>query len=380
MTGTISTGCISSLNRGLVLCRRQEIAVPCQASWSTIRRRRSEGPMTETLALGWDLGGAHLKAVAATAEGQIAAAWQVPCTLWRGLEHLTYAIDQMRPRLGSLGRHGLTMTGELVDLFENRQAGVEQLAAVMAQALPDADLRIYAGAEGFCPIADASRHWSAVASANWHGSAAFAASCRDEGLFVDVGSTTTDLVPFRAGNVEYAGYSDAERLASDELVYTGVTRTPVMAIAERVPFAGVSQRVMAEHFATMADVHRLTGELPEDADQHATADGRGKSEGESAARLARMLGRDLGTAGMAAWRQLARHLAERQRGLLADAIDRILSRGLLPAEAPLIGAGVGRFLLPEIARRLYRPYRDFVDLVEGEAPLREWAARAAPAA
>ena len=354
--------------------------MPCQASWSTIPPPAIGGPMTETLAIGWDLGGAHLKAAAATAEGQIAAAWQVPCTLWRGLEHLTYAIDEIRPRLGSLGRHGLTMTGELVDLFENRQAGVEQLAAVMAQALPDADLRIYAGAEGFCPIADASRHWSAVASANWHGSAAFAASCRDEGLFVDVGSTTTDLVPFRAGNVEYAGYSDAERLASDELVYTGVTRTPVMAIAERVPFAGVSQRVMAEHFATIADVHRLTGELPEDADQHATADGRGKSEGESARRLARMLGRDADASDLSPWRQLAWHLSQRQGDMLWTAADRVLSRGVLTADAPIIGAGVGRFLARRLAERLRRPYVDFRELVDGEAQATEWAARCAPAA
>jgi probable H4MPT-linked C1 transfer pathway protein len=336
--------------------------------------------MTETLAVGWDLGGAHLKAAAATANGPIVAAWQVPCTLWRGLEHLTHAIDEIRPHLGASCRHGLTMTGELVDLFETRQAGVEQLAAVMARSLPDADLRIYAGAEGFCPIADASRRWSAVASANWHGSAVFAASCREQGLFVDVGSTTTDLVPFRAGCVEYAGYSDAERLASDELVYTGVTRTPIMAIAERVPFAGVSQRVMAEYFATIADVHRLTGELPDDADQHATADGRGKSEGESARRLARMLGRDADPSDLGPWRQLAWHLSQRQSDMLWTAADRTLSRGVLTADAPVVGAGVGRFLARRLAERLRRPYVDFRELIAGEAQATEWAARCAPAA
>jgi probable H4MPT-linked C1 transfer pathway protein len=123
--------------------------------------------MSETLAIGWDLGGAHLKAAEATADGRIAAAWQVPCTLWRGLEHLTRAIGEIHPQLGTRKRHALTMTGELVDLFEDRQAGVEQLAAAMARAFPDADLRVYAGADGFCPVADASQRWSAVASANW---------------------------------------------------------------------------------------------------------------------------------------------------------------------------------------------------------------------
>ena len=153
-----------------------------------------------------------------------------------------------------------------------------------------------------------------------------------------------------------------------------------LTLAGDVPFAGQRQRLMAEYFATAADVHRLTGELPEDADQHDTADGRGKSAEESAARLARMLGRDLASAELAAWRGLAHHLAECQRRLVQDAMDRVLSRGLLPAAAPVIGAGVGRFLLPEIARRLKRPYRDFADLMQGDLALREWAARAAPAA
>ena len=187
-----------------------------------------------------------------------------------------------------------------------------------ASSFSNADLRIYGGRDGFHAPSDAVRHWRAIASANWHASAAFAASRSKQGLFVDVGSTTSDLVAFRDGRVEFTGYSDEERLTSEELVYTGVTRTPVMAIADRVPFGGASQLVMAEHFATMADIHRLTGELPADADQQATADGRGKTPGDSARRLARMLGRDADPADLAPWRQLAWHLSERQSDKLHD--------------------------------------------------------------
>jgi len=196
--------------------------------------------MTEPMAVGWDLGGAHLKAVIADAGGHIAGARQVPCTLWRGMEHLTAAIDQIRPLLEGVSRHGLTMTGELVDLFESRADGVGQLAAVAANSFAGEELRLYAGPAGFQPSSEAMRNWRRIASANWHASAAFAASRMAQGLFVDVGSTTSDVVPFRDGKIEFAGYSDDERLANEELVYTGVTRTPVMAIADRVPFAGTS--------------------------------------------------------------------------------------------------------------------------------------------
>jgi len=336
--------------------------------------------MPERTFTGWDLGGAHLKVAQMDRSGRLTAAIQVPCTLWRGLEHLAAALAELGPRLAPSRHHGVTMTGELVDLFADRSEGVRQLIGAMVGYYAEADLHFYAGEAGFLSALEARDRTHDVASANWHATARFVAERCGSGLLIDVGSTTSDVVPFIAGRVKAAGYTDADRLVAEELVYTGATRTPVMALAETVPFAGERQRLVAEHFATMADVHRLTGELPDDADQHATADGRGRSATDSARRLARMLGRDLASAGMADWRRLARHLAERQRGLIRDAVDRVASRGLIGDGDPLIGAGIGRFLLPDLAARLGRPYRDFADLVTGEPASREWAARAAPAA
>ena len=329
---------------------------------------------------GWDLGGAHLK-VALAEEGQrIAEVVQLPCPLWLGMERLGEAIETARPRLGGARRHAVTMTGELVDLFQSRADGVARLIEAMVRAFPEDEIRVYAGHAGFLPAAEAAPRPDEVASANWHASAGFVAARQDQALFIDVGSTTTDLVPLRGGRVESLGYTDTERLVSEELVYGGVTRTPVMAIADHVPFAGARQGVMAEHFATMADVYRLTGALPEEADQLPAADGADKSLPASRRRLARMLGRDAESAAPADWRRLALYLAERQRQGLMEACARVLSRGLLEEAAPLVGAGVGRFLASEIAARLDRPYVDFSALVAGSAAAKEGAARCAPAA
>jgi len=336
--------------------------------------------MGEMVATGWDLGGAHIKAAQIDAGGRLCRAIQIPCTLWRGLEHLEAALASLDRELLPSDLQGVTMTGELVDLFADRGVGVGRLIDAMLAHCPGRELRFYAGEMGFLAPAAARAQVLRIASANWHATGRYLAARGETGLLVDIGSTTTDILPVANGEMECEGFSDSERMTLEELVYTGVTRTPVMAVAPTVLFAGRHQRLMAEYFATMADVHRLTGELPEDADQHGTADGRGKSAEESAARLARMLGRDLADAGMAEWRRLARHLAERQRRQLIDSIERVLSRSSLPENAPLIGAGVGRFLLPEIGRRLGRPYRDFADLFQGEPASREWAARAAPAA
>ncbi|MFZ0787994.1 MAG: S-layer protein, partial [Chromatiaceae bacterium] len=65
-----------------------------------------------------------------------------------------------------------------------------------------------------------------------------------------------------------------------------------------------------------------------------------------------------------AWRRLAGFFAEMQLRSLADACERILSRGQLPDEAPLVGAGVGRFIVERLANRLGRPYVPFDSLFE----------------
>jgi probable H4MPT-linked C1 transfer pathway protein len=335
--------------------------------------------MPERPVAGWDLGGAHLK-VAVAERGRLLEVAQVPCPLWQGLEQLTQSIDQVRPLVETAALHGITMTGELVDLFDNRSQGVARLIETMTQALPGSELRFYAGRSGFLSPREAQARPEEVASANWLASASLAAARMEEALFIDIGSTTTDILPIAAGQVEARGLTDATRLICEELVYTGITRTPVMALADAVPFEGARQRLMAEHFATAADVYRLTGQLPEGSDQHPAADGGAKDETGSARRLARMLGRDLESAGMEAWRRLAGYLAERQLQDIQEAAARVLSRGLIGASAPVLGAGIGRFLAAELAARSKRPYRDFAALVEGDEMVCARAACCAPAA
>jgi (4-(4-[2-(gamma-L-glutamylamino)ethyl]phenoxymethyl)furan-2-yl)methanamine synthase len=327
--------------------------------------------------IGWDVGGAHLKA-ARVEDGRLTAVIQLPCTLWLGLEHLDRALDAALSRLGPADAHAVTMTGELVDFFQDRAEGVRRLSSLLGQRLPG--LRVWAGAMGFLAPGQAGGEPRAVASANWLASVAWAARCMPEGFFADMGSTTTDLVPFARGESRHRGATDAERLAEAELIYTGAVRTPLMALARTVPFRARQQGVMAEYFATIADAHRVRGALPDGLDLHETADRRGKSARESAARLARMVGCDFDDASMGEWRMLADAFARRQLEQLVEAAQRVLSRGDVSAEAPLVGAGAGRFVLRALAAALGRPYRDFAELVEGAPEMREEAAISAPAA
>ena len=335
--------------------------------------------MADETVTGWDLGGAHLKMAQVDRQGRVERVVQMPCPLWQGLSELDNAVAAVRDRLEASTRFAVTMTGELADLFDSRADGVRALTDFMVAAFPGADLFIYAGRAGFLPPAEARERARDVASANWLAGASLVASRRQQGLFIDVGSTTTDILPFRDGAVLAEGYGDEERLVADELLYTGVTRTPVMAVARMVPFGGERQPLMAELFASMADAYRLTGDLPADADQLPAMDGAAKDDHASARRLARMLGRDLEQAPMAAWRRLAAFLAEQQLRSLHDACERVISRGAIDPQAPLIGAGVGRFLARRLAARLDRPYEDFAALIGAAPEVSEWAARCAPA-
>ncbi len=257
------------------------------------------------------------------------------------------------------------MTGELCDAFPSRREGVAGLAAIAADHLAPSIPIIYAGRAGFVELGEAARHAVDIASANWHASAALVALRLPDALFIDIGSTTADLIPIVAGHVAAVGYSDAERLASGELVYTGLTRSFVMSIASRAPFRGAWTPLMNEYFASSADVHRILGDLPDGADKMATADGREKTVEASRARLARMIGREADEGAASEWDGLAAWFAERQMRQIADAVSLRLSRNDVPIAAPVVAAGVGEGIAAEVARRLRRSRVGFSSLIAG---------------
>jgi probable H4MPT-linked C1 transfer pathway protein len=306
-------------------------------------------------------------------------ALQLPCPLWQGLPFLTRSLAQADSIMGPARLHAVTMTGEMADLFPSRSEGVAQLVTAMGRQFPDARLRYYAGSDGFVEAEQAIGANRRVASANWRASAALVATRTRDALFVDIGSSTTDLVPIQGGQICACGEDDPARLRWGELVYSGVVRTPVFAVASEAPFCGEWVPLMAEVFATTADVHRLTGQLPEGADQLPAADGGEKSLECSARRLARMIGHDAASRPLTAWQRLAAWLARAQSRQLEDACERLLSRVHLPDQAPLIGAGVGRFLIADLAARLHRPYLEFSQLLPAGRAAPERVSDCAPA-
>ena len=133
-----------------------------------------------------------------------------------------------------------------------------------------------------------------------------------------------------------------------------------MSVVQNVFDNEKSVGVMAEHFATMADVYRLTGELSENHDQTPTADGAEKTIEASARRLSRMLGDDFKIEELQRWKTVARDIRQQQKHRIQQSCALHLSR--LEKKSTLIGAGIGRFLVQEIAANLSCNYVDFSTL------------------
>ncbi|WP_240766690.1 hydantoinase/oxoprolinase family protein [Paraburkholderia flava] len=335
----------------------------------------------DTALFGWDVGGAHVKVSLADASGDVRDVAQWACPLWQGLDHLERTIDLVFERWpvaqAASSRHAVTMTGEMVDLFADRAEGVRAIAAALAARLGPS-LRFYAGDVGWLGEPACATRWRSVASANWLATASWVASRVADAVLVDIGSTTTDIIPIANGSVAARASTDAGRLATGELVYQGIVRTPLCGIAHRIDFGGAAVNVMNEWFATSADVYRLTGELKPAHDLYPSADQGPKTEAASAARIARMIGRDAHDADAADWRRLALRWRGLQLREIGINLARVTAAHPELAAAPLVGAGCGRFLVAALAREEARGYVDFGTLANLPGDCADRAATCAP--
>ena len=196
----------------------------------------------------------------------------------------------------------------------------------------------------------------------------------DRECLIDIGSTTTDLIPLVDGRVAAHGSSDTERLLAGELVYTGVGRTPVCAVTASLPYRGRECPVAAEFFATTADAYLVLGEIEEHPEAIWTADGRPLTEAFARDRLARMLCADRTMFDENDARRAAAAIRTAQLALLGKAMQQVASPMSTPPEV-LVVSGAGEFL----ARRLAEEAQLDCELISLASELGPAVSQCAPA-
>jgi (4-(4-[2-(gamma-L-glutamylamino)ethyl]phenoxymethyl)furan-2-yl)methanamine synthase len=313
-------------------------------------------PATAAATLAVDIGGANTKA--AWLDGEALRTVSRPFEVWRDRGALAAVLRDVAAEVSAGPTEGvaITMTAELSDAFRTKREGVAFVLDAAQEAFGDRTLSVLTTAGELVSVAAArARPWD-VAAANWVATALAVAQARPDALLIDVGSTTADIVPVAEGRVAATGHDDLQRLLAGELVYTGVLRTNLAAIAPRVPVPGGWCPVASEYFAISADVHLVLGHLSPDAYDCPTPDGRAATVAFARERIARLVCSDVEQLDAVAVDAIAAFLHGEQLRQLEQAARRV--QAPLAHDAPVVAVGSGAFLAREVAARLGRAVAD----------------------
>lgn len=289
--------------------------------------------------IGLDIGGANTKI--ASSDGTLVEIYYLP--LWKNTqlpEILKEIAKKCQPE-----KVAVVMTGELADCFENKEEGIRFIKDAVVSAFEFSKISYINNIGRFQNETGNLRN---LAAANWAASARLIGKEIGDCIFVDMGSTTSDIIPIISGEHK-AGLTDFERLKQSELVYSGILRTNLTAIFEKVKVANCWCRTASELFATTADAYLLLGDIDEDTYTCETADGAGRSKIDAMRRIARLVCADLSEIKVEEIYEIASQVKEKQVSILAQAIFEVAERNKLNK---IVAAGLGEFLIKEAAEKL----------------------------
>jgi probable H4MPT-linked C1 transfer pathway protein len=311
--------------------------------------------------IGWDIGGANTKAAFVSTENGAVEQFKIASEyfpVWKKPEKLGSTLSELKTRVAGsseLDCVGVTMTAELSDAFSSKREGVHYVLTQVREVFPDTPILVLDVDAKLRSIEEAKNEPLMVAAANWAATGWMVAQFVRNCIVVDVGSTTTSIIPVVEGAVSAAGKTDLEKLMNGELVYTGSLRTNVAAIVRSVPVRKGVARVSSELFAQSGDVHLILGNIAEEEYTVETADGRGKTRPEALARLARIVCADVKMLSEEEIVQVAQYAYDQQVEQIAEALSQVCNRVRSKAKAETVAVltGLGRnFLARSAAKRV----------------------------
>lgn len=303
-------------------------------------------------ALGLDIGGANSKAAyGVTQKGAIKEikvaveyfpVWKEPAKLTEALLKLKASLSQDK-----LDCVGVTMTAELSDAYQTKREGVNHILDCVERAFTGLPIYVL-NVDNNLELPSVSREAPfKVAAANWAATGWLVSQYFENGVVVDIGSTSTSIIPVINGKVSAQGKTDLEKLICGELVYTGSLRTNVAAIVHEIPIKGGVASVSSELFALSGDMHLVMGHITEEQYISETADCRGTSRREALARLARVVCADTEMLTEPEIVAIAKHIYEKQVQQVANGLSRVYTRAkqLASTKVPVLVAGLGKDFL-----------------------------------
>jgi len=288
--------------------------------------------------LGIDIGGANTKI--ASDDGELIELHYIP--LWKNTK-LPEVLKEISMRLKPK-KVGVVITGELADCFPDKDTGLSYIIDAVNNAFKEAYFFTSSGV-----FTQEKKH--EISAANWMASAVFIGKEFPDCIFLDIGSTTTDIIPIRDG-VPLAGKTDFERLKKGELVYTGILRTNIAAILDSVNIGGFRSRVSSEMFAISADAYTVLGMITGSQYTCDTPDNAGKKPVDSERRLARVVCADLSEIDEDTITYIAQQVMEKQVKEIKDALHEVTERH---GKSVIVACGLGEFFGNRVAKEAELP-------------------------
>jgi (4-(4-[2-(gamma-L-glutamylamino)ethyl]phenoxymethyl)furan-2-yl)methanamine synthase len=249
----------------------------------------------------------------------------------------------------------VTLTAELSDAYRTKREGVTHILNCTQQAFPDTKIRVVTVDASLTGIKEAQAEPLQVAAANWAATGWMVAGLMRDCVVVDVGSTSTSIIPIADGKVCATGKTDLDKLMNGELVYTGSLRTNVAATVQSVPLRGGVARVSSELFAQSGDVHLVVGNINEAEYTSETANGKEKTRPASMGRLARVVCADTDLLTETEILQVARYVWDKQVEQIADGLNQVYAHLKPDAKetVPVLVTGIGKeFLANKAAQKV----------------------------
>lgn len=204
----------------------------------------------------------------------------------------------------------VSMTAELSDAYETKIEGVLDISKKVHYTFSDKTVK-FVTFEGLKTYEEILENPLSAAAANWIGTANAVKHIRNSCIFMDMGTTTTDIIPL-INKENAAGHTDVERLGSGELVYTGMLRTNLAAIVQELPVNNINTTVSSELFTISADVHRILGHITQEEYTCDTPDKKGKDIVSCKRRLCRLVCADLDSLSDDTIEDMAKYIYEKQ--------------------------------------------------------------------
>jgi probable H4MPT-linked C1 transfer pathway protein len=310
--------------------------------------------------LGYDIGGANTKAAFVNVKNGKLVKSEVTAEyfpVWKQPEKLPSVLLALKKRLytGKLDAVGVTMTAELSDAYQTKREGVQHILACVKEAFPQVPIYVLNTESNLDSVVVALQNPLGVAAANWAATGWLVAQQINNCVVVDVGSTSTSIIPIANGKVVAQGKTDLDKLLCGELVYTGSLRTNVAAIVQSIPIKGGFAGVSSELFALSGDVHLVLSDISENDYNCETADGRGKTVPEALARLARVVCADTEMLTRQEIVNMARYVCDQQIRQISDGLSKVYSytKTLAQSQVPIVVTGIGKnFLARKAAEKL----------------------------